>query len=124
MTYSLQVSITVLATGFATDFYSSDAEAAEAAELQARKALAGNASKKAAVTAVNARAADNRPTKDASAVSAGPTRQKLPSSLNSVPAGGKQQQQQQSIANAPANKQVRRPPVRNSFHILVVDRLS
>lgn len=100
-----EVSITVLATGFATDFYSSDAEAAEAAELQARKTAGSGvgAAKKAAVTAVNARAAENRAPKDASTASAGPTRQKLPSSLNAV---GKQQP---SIANMALNKQVRRP---------------
>jgi len=103
-----EVSITVLATGFATDFYSSDAEAAEAAELQARKAASsGGAAKKAAVTAVNARAAENRAPKEASTASAGPTRQKLPSALNAVAPGGKQQP---SIATAAVNKQVRRPP--------------
>jgi hypothetical protein len=70
----------VLATGFATDFYSSEAEAAAEAEAKAAKAAAAAAGpiKK------NAPPSKLSPAPVAAAP-AGPTRQKLPSSLKTPP---------------------------------------
>eukprot|EP01036_Dinobryon_divergens_P029496 gene29496-38599_t len=85
-----KVSITVLATGFATDFYSSDAEKEEAA--------------KAAAAAQPAAALGKKPASQSGV--AGPTRQPLPTSLKPPPPPPRQ-----SPPAAVAPRVVRRPAV-------------